>query len=208
MGHMARDKTKPARKKPSRKKPSKQATRNKSPKKFDFKNPTMQQLETVFLYWFACNRNITKTTVQFGISRNGLKAVITRYDWNPKYEAAARMAFKGTEKKAANALAKNVQTAQKILDRIGDKLTDKSQSITGDAFAFVRVAKYIDEVSGDTPQSTARDIIINVIQQITEAAPDERNRFARNYLAGLGIFDDAAVERMSAILPGKLHSQN
>ena len=205
---MARDKRKPARKKPSRKKPSKQAARNKSPKEFDLKTPTLAQLESVFQVWFANNRNVSKTARHFRVTRNGITAAVRKYDWDAKYDDAAKTAWKGAEKKAANALAKNVQTAQKILDRIGDKLTDKSQPIDGDAFAFVRVAKYIDEVSGDTPQSTARDIIINVIQQLTEAAPDERNRFARNYLAGLGIFDDAAVERMSAILPGQLHSQN
>lgn len=162
----------------------------------------------VFLEWFANNRNVNKTAAHFGLSRNGITAAVNKYGWDEKYETAAKSAWKGVARKAANALAKNVQTAQSILDRIGAKLTDESQPITGDPFAFVRVAKYIDEASGDTPQSTARDIIINVVQQITEATPDERNRFARNYLAGLGIFDDAAVERMSAILPGQLHSQN
>lgn len=205
---MAREKKKPARKKRTRKKPSKQTSRTKSPPKFDLKNPSVDELQQVFAYWCKSNRNIQKTAIHFSVSRNGIKSCIERYDWNTRFNKVVEQAYAQTESTIAGGLAENVQTAQKVFDKIAKKLLDKDAAISADPFALIRVGKYIDDVSGDTPQTTTRDIIINVVDQLTEAGPAERDRFARNYLAGLGIFDDAAVSRMSKILPCKLHSQN
>lgn len=210
MESMARDKKKSARKKSTGKKKAtkRTASRKKSPPKFDFKNPTIEQLQTVFVFWCNSNRNILATSKQFGVSRNGIKAAIERYDWNTRFQTAIDKSNQQTGRDVVGGLAKNVARAQKVFDKIGDKLLDKGTKLSADPFAFIRVAKYIDDASGDAPPTTARDIIINVIEQISDATPDERSRFARNYLAGLGVFDDAAVRRLSKILPCKLHSQN
>ena len=169
---------------------------------------TVQQREDMFIFWCQANQNVTATAKHFGITRDTIYKIRDADRWLDRFNEAIDKIRAKSDHQVVRGISKNLERAQTILDNISGKLAGQGKNIDADVHAFVRLARYVDEAAGDGPATPGRDVIIHVVEGIVNGTSAERQHIAGNFLADLGIYDEPTVERLSKILPGKIHTQN
>jgi hypothetical protein len=200
-GNKARKKTTTKRRQPVK-------TRPKKSRPGAGQSWTVQQREDMFIFWCRANRNITATAKHFGITRETVYKIRDADKWLDRFNEVIDKIRAKSDHKVVRGITETLQRAQVILDNVGANLEKQGAKINSDVHSFVKLAKYIDEASGDIPATPGKDVIIHVVERVINGSEADRRHIAGNFLADLGVYDKPTVDRLSKIFPGKIHSQN
>jgi len=159
-------------------------------------------------WWCRNGQNFTGCAREFSCSKTTVFKIAKQDQWEDRFNEIIEQVRQKSDQKIVRGIAGNLKRAQTICDNIGQKLEDQGAAIEGDIHSFVRLATYIDGATGDQQPEQGREQVINVVTTIINGTEASRKHLAGNFLAGLGIYDERTVERLSKIFPGTIPSQN
>ncbi len=161
--------------------------------------------ESFFLYWVK-SRSIRAVARKFNVGESTVHKIKNEDKWLDRIDDILETIRSKTDKKAASVISKRLTSARAILTRVETSLMHGDIEAT--VRDFVKLAEYIDGQEGTGPTDSRSELIVNVVNNITNGTDSDRARHAGNFLAGLGVVSDDVSERVASILHSRALASN
>lgn len=164
-----------------------------------------EMVEDMFLEYCRthCVRSVAK---KFKLAESTVHKLKKKQNWDRDFEKVLDRARDRTIKKAAGMAVKNIRVATALRDKVATALLkDEIEPNVGD---FVKIATYVDNLEGIDNDRERGEAIINIINGVDQATFSEKQQLIGNCLAGFGIDDPAAVDKLSEVCFSGLSSQD
>ena len=165
---------------------------------------TVEQLEEMFDLWMK-GTSLVAIAEYFEVFPSAIGRIKKKHDWDGRKLKVHKDIQKKNDRKTVNAQSARIKVTAEIHEKLAKRIKDvAADEIEPSIRDLVAISKYLDELEGERPTET-HEIVVNAITNIVNESSDTT---VGNLLAGLGIDDKKAVNRISAVLNRGVHSSN
>ena len=168
---------------------------------------TVEQLEEMFDLWMK-GTTLVSIGQFFKTAPSTIGRIKNRHDWNGRKAKVHKDIQKKNDRKTVNAQSARIKVTAEIHEKLAKRIKDvAADEIEPSIRDLVAISKYLDELEGERPTET-NELVLNILNNIADPGSEHAEQSIGNLLSGIGITGKEAVNRVSKILAGGIHSQN